>query len=132
MALEHLGIDLPELALTRLSGADLFGTSSEGLVEAASMLGLKGEVIEARPAPELEEWLSSGLPLLALLDAGELYDAGSPTHWVVVVGMENLEVVYHDPDPCGGPARRARYERFWRAWLGGRYFGVKIWKPENE
>ena len=128
MVLSFLGVDVAEDHLAKLAGAEWDGTTCDRLACAAERLGFDAELFENLPFWCLQEILSSGTPFIALLDAGVLYyDVAGFGHLVVVLGFDQQEVVYHDPEH--GAFQRAGYQRFWQAWGELDYLGVRIWKP---
>lgn len=70
---------------------------------------------EAWSLVALRESLASGRPLLTLTESPVLWGTDSKgLHWIVVTGLEDDLVVYHDP--ADGRRCTVPIDRFWRAW----------------
>lgn len=81
-ALKALGKNVGEHRIRQLAGTDEDGTTEEGVIEALSRLGYRGEVYETRKVEHaqaaLRKYLSEGTPLIAAVD--------EDTHWAIFAG----------------------------------------------
>ena len=128
MVLFYLSIAKSEEEVSALCEADLIGVTCDQIADAADRLGLCSEVLIHTSEDHLEVLLRRGSPLIALVDAGWLYyDITGFGHFVLIVGVEQEEVVYHDPE-VGRHCRR-KIAEFFEAWERFECLGVRIWKP---
>ena len=78
------------------------------------------------------EALRAGAPVLAnvQLRALDYYfltrDLERVFHSVLIVGMDDDNVVVHDPDPRGGPGRSATRAKFFTAWNPTSYSAYRV------
>ena len=101
MALHHFGGKQSEAeiaAVARLS--PLLGMTSRAIAEAANALGHTACLRESLTWDDVEQSLRGGCPVVALVDPAKLYLGlvGLSGHFVLIVGMDGHEVVFHDPD----------------------------------
>ena len=124
----YYGDERLENELATMCGTTPVGTGRIALAEAAIELGFTAQLIEHVSLSDLERALKSSRPLIAVIDAGILY-VGLHVfgHAVVIVGIEDETVVYHDPE--GNSEMRATWSRFAAAWDTRDRRGVLIWKP---
>lgn len=131
MNLFYISVEKSEEEVRALCEADLAGVTCDQIADAADRLGLCSEVLSHISEDYLEALFIRGSPLIALVDAGWLYDdiAGFG-HFVLIVGIEQEEIVYHDPE-IGAHCRR-RIPEFFEAWGRFECLGVRVWKPETK
>jgi len=131
MVLSYFQIDRSEGEINTLCQADFSGTTCGQIADVAEQLNLHSEVLMNITVDTLKQMLSSKLPLIALIDGGILY-GGIPGfgHFIVIIGIEGREIVYHDPEI--GSNCRTRIADLLDAWCQFEFLGVKIWKPERK
>jgi len=131
MVLSYLQIDKSESEINTLCRVDFAGTTCEQIADAASKLNLHSEVLMNITIDDLKHILENQLPLIALVDGGILYgDIPGFGHFIVIVGIESEDVIYHDPEIRA--SCRTQVDDFLDAWRQFEFLGVRIWKPEKK
>lgn len=70
-------------------------------------------------------------PIIALIDPSIIYGGIKGIgHFVVIIGIENGKVVYHDPD--AGNNLSVALNLFFESWKQYKFKGVKIWKSTKK
>lgn len=128
MVLEFFGTVQTEDELAKRCGTTLLGTGRVELAEAATGLGLAAQLADYLAHDDVEEHLSQGRPVIAWIDPSLLYPGVfGCTHAVVIVGLENDTVRFHDPD--AGADVALAWPQFHAAWDRRQRKGVILWKP---
>lgn len=132
MVLEYYSAAVTEEALRQRSQTTWQrGTTARNLAQAARDLGYAAEVVENVSFDQLREFLQQGMPLIALVDPTVLYGISfGEGHFIVVVGMGENSVVFHDPQMKA--ALTSSRDDFFHAWAASWFEGVKIWKATSE
>jgi len=108
---------------------------AERLLQELENWDLKQDVVPLSEAEEIEhvtpKYLLSQIdkkyPLIALIDPAVLYGGVEGFgHFVVITGIENDKIYYHDPDLDKDLTRNI--SDFMKAWEKFSFKGVRIWK----
>jgi ABC-type bacteriocin/lantibiotic exporter with double-glycine peptidase domain len=127
MVLEYLGLKFTENELIQICGTTRLGTAYFRIGEVAESLNFEAETFSQIEREGLDRLLEEG-PVIALMDPSKLYGGISGIgHFVVIIGKEERQVVYHNP--IMGEALKINAERFFQAWQEFDLRGVRIWKP---
>lgn len=124
MVLDYLQVPVDYRRLTRLLRIQSHGAAFANLRYLAS-LGLHVDIGRG-DLGILRSTIEVGLPVIAALDTAHLsYWAEKTDHAVVVVGMDAVSVVLHDPDLTTGP-RWVPIVQFESAWLEHDYLSAVV------
>jgi len=94
-------------------------------------LGFSSEVVENFSPESLKDALNKGIPVIALLDPAVLYGGLQGFgHFVIIIGLEQNIIYYHDPDM--GVELAKDVEFFFSAWEKFSMKGVMIWKSTKK
>jgi len=94
-------------------------------------LGFLSEVAENFSLESLKEALNNGIPVIALLDPAVLYGGLQGFgHFVIIIGLEENVIYYHDPDM--GIELAKDVQLFFSAWEKFSMKGVTIWKSTKK
>lgn len=119
--LAHHGDDVDEDTLAVLAGnVPVLGVRPSGLVKAATELGYRADVFQARGLSALAPFLARDLPVMVVVDS--FTRPGKAGHWVVVTAVGPDRVVIMDPHVNGDWRRLtpAAFDARWWHREGGR------------
>ena len=115
MVLAYWGKEHSEEELASISGTTpVWGTNPGGAVEGLERLGYHALWFENATLERLLDLLDIGWPVIVFLRAADLPHGRAGLHAVVVVGMEDNEIIYLDPQLDF--ETRLELSRFLRAW----------------
>jgi predicted double-glycine peptidase len=127
MVTASLGYEVTEIQLEEMCETSWLGNICEELAAGAQKAGFEAEVIENITKGKLKELLWKGIPVIALVDPSILYGGVQGFgHFVVIVGLKEDEIIYHDPDLDKNIPKDAKL--FFNAWRKYSLKGVKIWR----
>lgn len=126
MILSLLGKNIAEPELIDRCGTTLFGTTCNQIRDAATNLGYQSESFKELEESNITNFIKESVPLIALIDASELYGGMPSGHFVVVLAIEDEIIIYHDP--IMGDNLSTDINSFLNAWQKFNFRGVKIWK----
>ena len=131
MILEYNGIRLSEKGLEDIFETSWLGNTCEELASGVEKLGFLSEVVENFTMETLKETLNRGIPIIALLDPAVLYGGLQGFgHFVIIIGLEQNVIYYHDPDM--GIELVKDVQLFFTAWEKFSLKGVTIWKSTKK
>ncbi|MEW6374741.1 MAG: C39 family peptidase [Thermodesulfobacteriota bacterium] len=131
MVLEYNGIRLSEKELEDIFETSWLGNTCEELASEVEKLGLLSEVVENFTMETLKETLNRGIPVIALLDPAVLYGGLQGFgHFVIIIGLEQNVIYYHDPDM--GIELVKDVQLFFTVWEKFLMKGVTIWKSTKK
>lgn len=131
MVLEYNGIRLSEKELEDIFETSWLGNTCEELASGVEKLGFLSEVVENFTMESLKETLNRGIPVIALLDPTVLYGGLQGFgHFVIIIGLEQNVIYYHDPDM--GIELAKDVQLFFTAWEKFSLKGVTIWKSTKK
>jgi len=117
MIFAYLGIDVTEKAMETTCETTELGTIPTQISTGAAKLGLGAIATKNADLEDLRRNLEDRLPVIVLIDPSYIYgEIAGFGHFVVVVGIENGEIIYHDPDVSEGKFRRCEIGKFLSAW----------------
>ena len=117
MILAYLGIDITEKALERACETTELGTTPIQITTGAAKFGMDAMATKSASLENLRRSLENRLPVIVLIDPSYIYGGiAGFGHFIVVVGIENGAVIYHDPDVPEGEFRRCDIGKFLSAW----------------
>lgn len=126
MIVSAFGKETTEDELIELCGTTLFGTTCNQIQEAAINLGFYAETFVQISKKEVVNYINDKLPLIALVDAAELYGSMPVGHFVVILELKQKIIIYHDP--AIGANQKIHANTFLNAWQKFDFRGVLIWK----
>ncbi len=127
MVVAYNGVERAETELEEICETSWLGNTCEELALGVQKLGFNVEVVENVDEEGLKDISGKGIPIIALLDPSILYGGIQGFgHFVVITGVAEGMVYYHDPDFDKELARDA--DVFFDAWSKYSHKGVKIWK----
>lgn len=131
MIAAHNGTVISEAAVEEVCETSWLGNTCEELASGAKKLGFEAVVVENMSLKGLEYSLEAGVPIIALLDSAMLYDGiRGFGHFVLLIGMDENVIWYHDPDLKKDLSKSA--DVFMDAWARYAFGGVKIWKSTKK
>jgi len=131
MILEFNGIRISEKELEDIFETSWLGNTCEELASRVEKLGFLSEVAENFSLESLKEALNNGIPVIALLDPAVLYGGLQGFgHFVIIIGLEENVIYYHDPDM--GIELAKDVQLFFSAWEKFSMKGVTIWKSTKK
>ncbi len=131
MVLEYNGIRLSEKELEDIFETSWLGNTCEELSSGVENLGFSSEVVENFTLESLKETLNKEIPIIALLDPAVLYGGLQGFgHFVIIIGLEQNLIYYHDPDM--GIELEKDVQLFFTAWEKFSLKGVTIWKSTKK
>ena len=131
MVLEYNGIRLSGKELEDIFETSWLGNTCEELASGVGKLGFFSEVVENFTLESLKETLNRGIPIIALLDPAVLYGGLQGFgHFVIIIGLEQNVIYYHDPDM--GIELPKDVQLFFTAWEKFSLKGVTIWKSTKK
>jgi len=117
MLLAYFDVIVSEEELEEACGTTELGTTPIQISGGASKFGMDALAIRNAGIEDLKTNLEKGLPIIVLIDPSPIYGGiAGFGHFILVVGMENNEVIYHDPGISDGDFRRCEVEKFLKAW----------------
>lgn len=115
MALTYLQVPFEYSALIALLDIRFYGTAFSNLRK-LEILGLHVSLGEWAGVEMFEQYLNTGLPVLVNVNTSELpYWNQETSHVVVVIGLEDDDIVVHDPFFDENP-KRVPLKEFMLAW----------------
>lgn len=131
MVLDYNGIRLSEKELEDIFETSWLGNTCEELASGIEKFGFLSEVVENFTLESLKETLKKGMPIIALLDPAVLYGGLQGFgHFVIIIGLEENVIYYHDPDM--GIEFAKDVQSFFTAWEKFSSKGVTIWKSTKK
>lgn len=131
MVLEYNGIRLSEKELEDIFETSWLGNTCEELASGVEKLGFLSEVVENFTLESLKETLNRGIPVIALLDPAVLYGGLQGFgHFVIIIGLEQNVIYYHDLDMAIELAKDGQL--FFTTWEKFSLKGVTIWKSTKK
>jgi ABC-type bacteriocin/lantibiotic exporter with double-glycine peptidase domain len=131
MVLAYYGIEQDEVTLTMLCGTNVFGTSARQIVGVAQHFGPEARLTFFETLATLTAVLAEGIPVLAAIDAGEMYEREEfkhSRHMIVVLAVNATSVRCHDP--IMGENVTVTLEAFERAWGAAKREVIRIWRKK--
>lgn len=119
MLLAYFSIDISEEELEKACGTTELGTTPTQISIGVLKFGMDGMATKNANLEDLKRSLDAGSPIIVLIDPSYIYGGiAGFGHFIVVVGMENDKMIYHDPYPdiSEGKFRRCEVEKFIKAW----------------
>lgn len=100
-----------------------YGTPRRGLVRAARAFGLRVYQHTDASIKELAEFVVQGVPVIVNYnEPGE-----GKSHFAVVIGVTDTDVILHDPSPLQGPHFRISHREFVSRWYGFHKHNFRRW-----
>ncbi|MCZ7401173.1 MAG: C39 family peptidase [Candidatus Methanoperedens sp.] len=129
MILAFLGIIKTEEEITEVCDTTELGTTPTQISQAFEILGIKASSVKNTNIEELKNEIKEGRPVIALIDPSSINGGISGFgHFIVIVGIKDEEIEYHDPDEPEGKNLKCDFEAFIRAWNASRCWMIKIEK----
>jgi predicted double-glycine peptidase len=127
MVTHHFGGQQTEAEIEAIASiSPVLGMTCRAIAEAATVLGYRASVERGITWQRVEDALHAGHPIVALLDPNVLYFGRVGLgHFVVIIGLEHDEVMFHDP--ALGDTMRASRSRFEAAWVRSGCEGVIVY-----
>jgi len=131
MVLAFHGKQISEFELEEICETSWLGNTCGEIVLGIKKLGFEAEEIDNVTAKHLLSLLREKYPLIALLDPAVLYGGLEGFgHFVVIIGIEDDKIHYHDPDLDRDLTRDMA--DFMKAWKKFSFKGVRIWKSTKK
>lgn len=131
MVVAYNGTVISESELEEVCETSWLGNTCEELASGANKLGYEAVVMENMTLDDLEDSLKADIPIVALLDPAVLYDGVQGFgHFVVINGLTENAVCYHDPDLEKDLSKNTQV--FLRAWARYSFRGLKLWKSTKK
>lgn len=129
MVLAFLGIIKSEAEVKAACGTTELGTTLTQISSAFQKFGLKASSVKNANIDDLKQEIRERRPVIVLIDPSHLYGGiGGFGHFIVILGFENKNIMYHDPDVPEGEFMRCSLETFHMAWNATRCWMIKIEK----
>nr|QNO56126.1 hypothetical protein PNCMNLLH_00004 [Methanosarcinales archaeon ANME-1 ERB7]QNO56161.1 hypothetical protein LLPGBHFJ_00004 [Methanosarcinales archaeon ANME-1 ERB7] len=117
MIFAYFGIDVTEKVLETTCETTELGTIPTQISTGAAKLGVESIATKNADIEDIRRNLEDRLPVIVLIDPSYIYGGiAGFGHFIVVLGVEEGEVIYHDPDVSDGEFRRCEIEKFLNAW----------------
>lgn len=127
MVAAFYGKNTSELELEDACETSWLGNTCGEIAAGVKKLGLEAEEVDHVTIKYLSAQLEKKYPLIALIDPAVLYGGLEGFgHFVVVTGVEDDKIYYHDPDFDKDLTRSI--SDFMKAWKKFYFKGVRIWK----
>ena len=127
MVLAFHGKTISESELADVCDTSWLGNTPGELVVGIDKLGFNATEIEGITIEYLSQALQDADPIIALIDPAVLYGGIEGFgHYVVIIGIENDNIIFHDPDMDSDQVR-ASFD-FFKSWRGFSMKGIRIWK----
>lgn len=131
MVLAFHGKGISEIDLEDACETSWLGNTCGELVTGIKKLGFEAEEIEHVTPKYLSSQLDKKYPLIALIDPAVLYGGIEGFgHFVVITGIEDDKIYYHDPELDKDLTRNIT--DFMKAWKKFSFKGVRIWKSTKK
>lgn len=131
MVLAFHGKDISEFELEESCETGWLGNTCGELVKGVEKFGFKAEEVDNVTLKYLSSQLEKKYPLIALIDPAILYGGIEGFgHFVVITGIEDDKIYYHDPDLDRDMVRGV--SDFIKAWEKFSFKGVRIWKSTKK
>jgi len=129
MILAYLGVKTTEKDVMNACGTTELGTTSTQISDAFVKFKVKASSIKNANIDDLKNEIKEGRPVIVLIDPSQIYGGVSGFgHFIVIVGINDDEVKYHDPDEPHGDYIKCDFETFLQAWNTTRNWMIKIEK----
>ena len=129
MILAYLGITKTEEDIKEVCNTTELGTTPTQISEAFAILEIKASSVKNANINELKKEIKEGRPVIVLIDPSHIYGGISGFgHFIVIVGINDEEIEYHDPDEPEGKYIKCNLEKFILAWNASRSWMIKIEK----
>ncbi len=129
MVLAYLGIIKTEKEVKEACGTTELGTTSTQISEAFAKFEVKASSFKNANIDNLKHEIKDGRPVIILIDPSHIYGGvGGFGHFIVIVGFEDEEIIYHDPDEPHGENMKCEFEAFLKVWSATRCWMIKIEK----
>ena len=110
-------VNKEEEELVELCETTELGTTPSYIGIAALKLGLEATTYKNAKLERIKILLNENIPVIVLIDPAYLYGGIEGFgHFVVVLGLEENKVIYHDPDVPNGEYKECEVENFVHAW----------------
>lgn len=117
MLLAYFDIAASEKELEKICGTTELGTTPTQIVGGASKFNLNLVATKNASIDDLKEQLKNKNPVIALIDPSYIYGGVSGFgHFIVILGVEENKIVYHDPHILNGEYKRCDIKVFIKAW----------------
>lgn len=127
MVLAFHGKEISEFELQDACETSWLGNTCGELVEGLKKLGFNAEEVDHVTIKYLTHQLEKKCPFIALIDPAVLYGGLEGFgHFVVITGIEDDKIYYHDPDLDKDLTKNIA--DFMKAWKIFSFKGVRIWK----
>lgn len=131
MVLAFHGKEVSEIDLEDACETSWLGNTCGELVTGIKKLGFEAEEIEHVTPKYLSSQLDKKYPFIALIDPAVLYGGLEGFgHFVVITGIEDDKIYYHDPELDKDLTRNI--SDFMKAWKKFSFKGVRIWKSTKK
>jgi ABC-type bacteriocin/lantibiotic exporter with double-glycine peptidase domain len=127
MVLAFHGFDHSEAELAQaFKTVPFLGTQPDNVVSGLEHLGYHALWFENGTIERLLELLSANWPVILFLQAQDLPHGRAGIHTLVIIGIENNQVIAHDPSQT----RPVRLElnKFAKMWANLGHQGMVVWK----
>jgi ABC-type bacteriocin/lantibiotic exporter with double-glycine peptidase domain len=127
MVLAYIGMVRTEKEVMKACGTTELGTTSMQISEAFQKFGVKASSVKNANIDDLKHEIQERRPVIVLIDPSHIYGGISGFgHFVVIVGFNDKEIIYHDPDEPHGESMKCDPETFLLAWKATRCWMLKI------
>lgn len=127
MVLAFHGKEISEIELEEACETSWLGNTCGELVSGIKKLGFNAEEVDHVTIKYLSAQLEKKCPFIALIDPAVLYGGLEGFgHFVVITGIEDDKIYYHDPELDKDLTRNIT--DFMKAWKKFSFKGVRIWK----
>ena len=127
MVLAFHGKEISEIELEEACETSWLGNTCGELVYGIKKLGFNAEEVDHVTIKYLSAQLEKKCPFIALIDPAVLYGGLEGFgHFVVITGIEDDKIYYHDPELDKDLTRNIT--DFMKAWKKFSFKGVRIWK----
>ena len=127
MVLAFHGKEISEIELEDACETSWLGNTCGEIVSGIKKLGFEAEEVDNVTIKYLSAQLKKNSPLVALIDPAVLYGGLEGFgHFVVITGIEDDKIYYHDPDLDRDLTKDIT--DFMKAWKKFSFKGVRIWK----
>lgn len=116
MLLAFFGINASEEEIEKACETTELGTTSTQIVSGASKFNVELVAIKNATLQDIKKLLEKN-PVIVLIDPSHIYGGIEGFgHFIILVGLENDEIIYHDPDILDGEFKRCAIQTFLKAW----------------
>lgn len=129
MVLAYHRIIKTEDEVTEICDTTELGTTPTQISAAFEKFGIRASSIKNANIDELKNEIKEGRPVIVLIDPSHISGGISGFgHFIVIVGIKDQEIEYHDPDEPKGESIKCNFETFLMAWNATRCWMIKIEK----